>query len=238
MTERVYYAIGDVHGEARRLEALHATILLEAASSTLPTVIVHLGDLIDRGARSRDAVAAVLALHTAPPEGVTVVSLRGNHEQMLLDAYDDRDPRTLDHWLSNGGDSAVASYEATNGIHDDWRTAIDAEHIAFMRAMPTLAYDEGRRIAFVHGGIDPAQFPNCPDNVRLWTRSARFFNAETWPDRPELEDLLVVHGHTPTRTLTPDAGPRRINIDTGAVFGGPLTAVALAPGRPPRFLTA
>jgi serine/threonine protein phosphatase 1 len=34
-----------------------------------------------------------------------------------------------------------------------------------------------------------------------------------------------VHGHTPTRSREPDLRPNRLNIDTGACFGGPLTAV-------------
>ena len=54
----------------------------------------------------------------------------------------------------------------------------------------------------------------------------------------ELADILVVHGHTPTDDFEPDAQRRRINIDTGACFGGPLTCVALAPGEAPRFLYA
>ena len=34
----------------------------------------------------------------------------------------------------------------------------------------------------------------------------------------------VVHGHTPLRTSQPDQRPFRTNLDTGAVFGGALTA--------------
>ena len=34
----------------------------------------------------------------------------------------------------------------------------------------------------------------------------------------------VVHGHTPVRTSRPDQRPFRTNLDTGAVFGGALTA--------------
>lgn len=239
MTEAVYYAIGDVHGEANRLGRLHDQIFEDVAAHGRPATIIHLGDLIDRGARSRETVAMVLRLHTAAAELDTIKSvvLRGNHEQMMLDACDD--PSSLNHWLRNGGDSALASYEVENGVHDDdWRRAIDPDHIEFMRAMPTMAFDEERRLVFVHGGIDPEAFPNCTDQFRMWTRSPRFFRTETWPERPELEGVTVIHGHTPTKTLQPEIAGRRINVDSGAVFGGLLTAVVLAPDQPPRFLHA
>jgi serine/threonine protein phosphatase 1 len=98
--------------------------------------------------------------------------------------------------------------------------------------------DEQRKLVFVHGGIDPKMFPNCSDEIRMWTRSEKFFRSARWPDRHELKNILVVHGHTPTDDFEPDLQPRRINIDTGACFGGPLTSVVLAPGEPPRFLRA
>ncbi len=34
---------------------------------------------------------------------------------------------------------------------------------------------------------------------------------------------LIVHGHTPIRTGQPDVRENRVNLDTGAVYGGPLT---------------
>ena len=238
MSERVYYAIGDVHGEAARLERLHGQILDDIARSGAPARIIHLGDLIDRGPRSRDCVIAAMALHARKDPNIEVISLRGNHEQMLLDAYDDLRDRNTNHWLNNGGDVALASYEVCNGIFDDWRGALDADHVAFLRSMPTMAFDEKRRLVFVHAGIDPARFPDCDDHLRQWTRSRRFFDTRQWPDRKALEGLLVVHGHTPTRTFTPYVDDRRINVDTGAVYGGVLTAVVLAKGQEPRFLSA
>jgi serine/threonine protein phosphatase 1 len=98
--------------------------------------------------------------------------------------------------------------------------------------------DEPRGLVFVHGGIDPWRFPNCTDEVKMWTRSRTFFRSRDWPDREEVRDLLVVHGHTPTADFEPDWEPRRINVDTGACFGGPLTCAVLAPGEKARFLRA
>lgn len=240
MSDAVYYAIGDVHGEALRLAALHELILADIDRARRPACIVHLGDLIDRGPDSRACVALALALHGCASDQLRVVTLRGNHEQMLIDAFEEADDDSIfEHWMRNGGDVALGSYVARNGMKDGaWRSAIDKAHLAFLRGLPNLALDEERGLVFVHAGIDPQAYPNCRDDFRIWTRSPRFFRTETWPDREELEGLTVIHGHTPTRDGHPDIVPRRMNIDTGAVFGGPLTAVALAPDAPPRFLSA
>jgi diadenosine tetraphosphatase ApaH/serine/threonine PP2A family protein phosphatase len=45
--------------------------------------------------------------------------------------------------------------------------------------------------------------------------------------------VVVVHGHTPAEK--PEIKPNRINIDTGAVLGGPLTCLVLE-GKDWRFL--
>ncbi len=72
----------------------------------------------------------------------------------------------------------------------------------------------------------------------MWTRSRKFFKSERWPERDKLKDLLVVHGHTPTDDFEPYVERRRINVDTGACFGGPLTCAVLAPNAAVRFLRA
>jgi serine/threonine protein phosphatase 1 len=235
VADLTYYAIGDVHGEADRLARLHDRILDEIDSHKTPSAIIHLGDLIDRGPMSREAVEQAMAMHRCADEWLEVVTLKGNHEQMMIDAVDDPRPNGIAQWISNGGDAALLSYDA-DGAAASWREAIDAEHLAWLRTLPTLAFDQERGLAFVHAGIDPARFPQCPDDLRLWTRSPRFFDTARWPDRTELQGLRVIHGHTPTDDMKPYVDPRRINVDTGAVFGGPLTCAVLAPDEPVRFL--
>ena len=157
----------------------------------------------------------------------------------MLNAYDNRESVGIYWWAENGGDETITSYMMANGVRDDFRDAIDKAHIAWLRALPVMVRDELRGLVFVHGGIDPWRFPNCTDEVRLWTRSQTFFRSRDWPDRDELKDIaFVVHGHTPTQDFEPEWQPRRINIDTGACFGGPLTCAVLAPDEPPRFLSA
>lgn len=232
MSDRVYYAIGDVHGEDEKLAALHDAVREDARRLGVAPFFVHLGDLVDRGPDSRGVIERVMKLDA---EGVCI---KGNHEELMLHAIDHRESIGIFWWAENGGDETMMSYALANGARDNWRDAIDEPHVTWLRGLPVTWRDEARRIVFVHGGIDPKIFPRCSDEVRMWTRSRTFFNTELWPEREELRDILVVHGHTPTANFAPERERRRINVDTGACFGGPLTCAVLAPGEPPRFLYA
>ena len=92
-----------------------------------------------------------------------------------------------------------------------------------MRSLP-LRYDDGRRF-FVHAGIDPEKPLDAQsDHDLIWIREP-FLS-----DRRD-HGRLIVHGHTPQSAGMPDLRSNRLNLDTGAVFGGPLTAAAFAAAR-------
>lgn len=112
-------------------------------------------------------------------------------------------------------------------------------HLDWVRDLPTFYWDRQEKLVFVHAGIDPSHFPNDGEDRHLWTRSRRFFDTSKWGYALPV-DTTVIHGHTPTRSGHPDITRdlRRINIDTGACYGGNLTSVILAPGESPRFITA
>lgn len=230
-----YYAIGDIHGLADRLATLHALILADIAEHGSPCHIVHLGDYVDRGPDSRGVIERLRAFEMAMQGSrVRVSNLMGNHEAMLLDALaGDREALRL--WLGNGGTEAVASYSRASLT--GFPQCIDEEHRDWLSALPDMVRG-ARGLVFVHAGIEPAIFPLDDLEQRLWTRSKRFFQDENWPARSQLSGIRVVHGHTPTATLEPYESSRRINLDTGAVFGGPLTCAVIAPDAPVRYLTA
>lgn len=232
MKQAVIYAIGDVHGEAGRLHALHDALFTRhgARTDSRPMKLVHLGDYVDRGPDSYDVIETVRAMEKR--EDVETVNLRGNHEQMMIEAYDENSDARL-HWLMNGGDATLESY-ARRGFEDP-----PEHHLDWLRALPTLHLDETAGIAFVHAGVDPRTFPDCEDRIHLWTRSPRFMDPGRWVSGA-LDGWRVVHGHTPTPGFEPQAAgepARRFNLDTGAVYGGKLTAGIFAPGEPVEFLS-
>ena len=239
MTDTTYYAIGDVHGMANSLVALHALIREDHKRIGGNATVIHLGDYVDRGPDSRQVIELAMELERQAQKArnLAVFSLLGNHEQMMLDAFDAANDTAEEHWMMNGGADSVKSYVRVNAASQkEWRSSIDASHAAWLRELPTLLVDETRKLVFVHAGIDPLTYPDCKDEIRIWTRSPRFFNADRWPDRPELEDLRVIHGHTPTPDFMPYSDHRRVNVDTGCVYGGPLTCVVLSPGENVRYL--
>lgn len=231
---RVFYAIGDVHGEAKLLADLHQQVFNhhELFGGGARAVLVHLGDYIDRGPDSYGVVERLMGLEARPPEGWEVFSLLGNHEEMAISAFD-RGAHDYTFWSENGGAATEISYR------DHGFDGLAPGHMKWLKGLPRMLWFEDERLILVHAGVCPRRFPEESEDIRIWTRSARFFDTGQWTS-PALEGQRVVHGHTPTDDQTPDVSPdgRRINVDTGAVFGGPLSAVVLATDAEPEFLSA
>ncbi len=236
MTARTVYAIGDVHGEAERLARLYEFIAADAADRREPALIMHLGDIVDRGAQSRRAVELAMSLERTPPPYCAARTLRGNHEQMMLDARSEENTtNAMVHWVLNGGEATLKSYFTANGETQNWREAVDEAHWRWFESLEIIAREGD--FVFVHAGIDPQIFPECSADIRLWTRSRKFMQTKKWPKREELRGIVVVHGHTPTDDYAPETEAQRVNVDTGAVYGGPLTCAVLKAGEAVRFLS-
>ena len=205
------YAVGDIHGCAAQLRALHAMIRTDLqANPTSGACLVHLGDFIDRGPDSAGAIEAAMAFNACP-----VINLSGNHEATLLAALDGDAPSATD-WMYYGGREALQSWGMEpHSPRESWAAGIPTPHLAFLRALK-LQHRVGSYL-FVHAGIRPgipldAQSPD--DLLRI--RGA-FLDSEAD------HGAIIVHGHTPVRERVADLRDNRINLDTGAVFGGPLT---------------
>ncbi len=213
-------AIGDIHGSLAKLRALVARC--EDAAGGRPLTFIFLGDYIDRGPDSAGVVAYLMEMQSR--RGERFVALKGNHEAVALDVCDGMCPP--DVWLSQGGTATLRSYGVAR-VQELPATVLD-----WFRSLP-LSYDDGRRF-FVHGGVDPER-PLHAQQARdlIWIREP-FLSARRDYGR------LIVHGHTPVETGEPDLRPNRLNLDTGAVYGGPLTAALFAEDRtdPVRFIQA
>jgi serine/threonine protein phosphatase 1 len=211
------YAIGDVHGCLDKLVRVLACCREHGGDRQ--SRLVFVGDYIDRGPDSRGVIEMLLTLQRERPE---VICLRGNHEAMVLEAAE-----TGDHslWLRNGGGNTLASYGVNRALD------MPPGHIDWIAARP-LSFDDGRRL-FVHAGINPsAPLDRQVEPDLLWIREPFLSSRRDY-------GRLIVHGHTPLTTGVPDLRVNRLNIDTAAVFGGPLTAAVFDDQRtePIGFLT-
>ena len=129
-------------------------------------------------------------------------------------------------WLAQGGLATLKSY----GVAEP--RELPRAHVDWLRALP-LRYDDGRRF-FVHAGVNPATPLETQDDFDLlWIREPFLSHRGDY-------GRLIVHGHTPLVDGVPDLRGNRLNLDTGAVFGGPLTAAVFddAQTEPIGFLQA
>jgi serine/threonine protein phosphatase 1 len=206
------FAIGDIHGCLDKLERLVAAC--EAHAGAEPARWVFLGDYIDRGPDSRGVIDLLMRRQQQAAPG-RVICLRGNHEQLAVDAH--RSAEAVPLWRQN---SAAATQQSYPGGR------IAADHLAWLGALP-FCHDDGLRF-FVHAGIDlRVPLDRQIAEVMLWMRE------------PFLSDCdavdcgrFIVHGHTPQKSGRPDLRRRRVNVDTAAVLGGPLTAAVFDDSRP------
>ena len=221
------YAIGDVHGQLSKLETALALIEEDRAQAQDQTApLVQVGDLVDRGPESAATVARFIELTRADPR-ITV--LFGNHDNMFLHFMQtppEQDPRLRPDltWLHPrlGGQETLASYGVDIDaplpeIHAQARALVPEEHLTFLARLPlTFSQDE---CLFVHAGIRPGVALDRQDPEDLYWIRNEFLTDPTDHGR------LIVHGHTPVDRV--EHHSNRLAIDTGAAYGGALSAVVI-----------
>ncbi len=218
--ERVY-AVGDIHGCSRQLDALLARIVADPAEGISRRFLVFLGDYVDRGPDSKGVIERLLT----PPAGFEATAVRGNHDQTLLDFL--VDPAVYGVWREFGGRETLLSYGVTPPLFDqiedfdrarnELAAALPATHRQFLERLVG-----GLRIGgyyFTHAGVRPG--------VALEEQSAEdlMWIREDFLNSRQDFGAVVVHGHTPTPQ--PVIQRNRIGVDTGAYATGCLTAAVL-----------
>lgn len=224
------YAIGDIHGRLDLLEALAHAIELDAATAPAQSMVLLLGDLIDRGKDSAGVIDYVLAWQERRPVRV----LMGNHEEVFLAAFTDTEylRRLLPYGaretlISYGIDAHITGPDALQRMQAAMASRIPSRHREFMAALELSAVIGD--YLFVHAGIEPG-IPVADQSAQAmrWIRDPFLMHEG-------LFEKVVVHGHT-IRTEVEER-PNRIGIDTGAYCYGLLTALVLEGGER-RFIQA
>jgi len=196
-------AIGDIHGHLAKLESL-----LEQVQPRQDDHIVFLGDYIDRGPDSYSVVEYILELQRRVP---ATVALRGNHEDFVVSLFLGNLSETLRNiWLGpNGGRATMASYRN--------RDLYLKEHQDFYCGLP-YSHAEGGYF-FCHAGVEP-RVPLDRQKPHVLVEEGAGYYGYTGD-----HGMMVVHGHRHLESGVPEIHPNRINLDTGAGHGGPLTAM-------------
>jgi serine/threonine protein phosphatase 1 len=193
------FVIGDIHGCAATLRCLVDDLLQVSTDDR----IFLLGDLIDRGPDSRGVLDFIFELRG---RGLSVSSVRGNHEQMLLQASEIHSYLGL--WITNGGLPTLESFQA-DGPGD-----IPRRYRDLLGSLPYFILLDD--FVIVHAGLNFVRpDPFSDTDFMLWTRSP-------YVDRRRIGDRRLICGHTPvTRTqLEASLDSSRIMLDSGCVFTG------------------
>ena len=233
------YAVGDCHGCLEAMRELREAIAADSAradSEGPPAhrrAVIYLGDYVDRGPDSRGVIDLLIGEPLADFKSIHIL---GNHEAMMRGFLDGEDVVSV--WMMNGGTETMRSYgldvSALNGPWPDddapalraaLAAAVPKAHRAFLDGL-ALSHLEGGYF-FTHAGIRPGvPLERQEEDDLLWIREPFLGSAAD-------HGKVVVHGHSATRE--PEVLANRIGIDTGACYGGKLTALVLEGDRH-RFL--
>jgi serine/threonine protein phosphatase 1 len=91
-----------------------------------------------------------------------------------------------------------------------------------MKSLPCY-YEDDLRL-FVHAGVDLGRpLHEQSENDLLWIREPFLSDRRQY-------NRLVIHGHTPQHSFQPEIKSNRVNVDTAAAYGGPITAAVFRDG--------
>lgn len=194
------FAIGDIHGCFEPFyELVVNTIKLKKSDQ-----LILLGDYIDRGDQSKEVIDFIIELSQ---KGYNIKPLKGNHEEMLSDAY--YDPGMLPLWLINSGVTTLSSF----GIYDI--REIGNYYLEFINHLDY--YKKIGKYIFVHAGFDDNLIdPFSDKNSMVWESRLSY-------DNPVLSGKTIIHGHRPktipyVKKLISEKS-KVIPIDTGCIYG-------------------
>jgi serine/threonine protein phosphatase 1 len=174
------YVVGPVHGQVDLLRELTAILVSDAlvAKPAVRPTLVFLGDYLGAGGQGPQVLAFILDLKSRPI--FEVHALQGRRDRALLNFLDQ--PSADSAWLSQDGEAILRAYDIPQPTADAepeawltaaarFRTALPADHLAFLKSLETLVSIGD--YAFVHGGLRPAGRGGALSEIQ-WIRGSPF----------------------------------------------------------------
>jgi protein phosphatase len=224
--------IGDVHGCCDELEQLLVQLGYERHDTGDPSVwggvtyrhpegrkAFFVGDLVDRGPRVLDVVRIARNMVASG----TALCVPGNHDMKLL-----RQLRGKNVQVTHGLANTLAEIEA---LPDDVREPFRRELAEFLDALVSHYVLDDGKLVVAHAGMKEEFQGRGSGKVRefaLYGETTGETDEYGLPVRYNWAaeyrgSAMVVYGHTPVPE--PEWLNRTVNVDTGCVFGGKLTAL-------------
>jgi protein phosphatase len=208
---------GDVHGCRAELELLLSRLGYDLQSGRHPDgrKVVFLGDLVDRGPDTPGVLRRVIAM----VEADSALCVPGNHDVKLM-----RKLRGRDVQIAHGLAESLAQLES--------EPAEFKQRVAdFIDDLVSHYVLDGGKLVVAHAGMKAAMQGRGSAKVRdfaLFGETTGETDEFGLPVRYDWASeyrgkAMVVYGHTPVPE--PEWLNGTINIDTGCVFGGKLTAL-------------
>lgn len=194
--QRIFF-IGDIHGCSKTFKKL----VTEEIGIGKSDRIYCIGDYIDRGNDSKEVIDFILELRN---NNYQIYTLRGNHEQMLLESRTSSQAFSL--WLMNGGDTTLRDFNVESVDE------MDPVYIDFFNS--TEYYVHEKDFIAVHAGLNfTADDPLEDKNSMLWIRD--FQISSSYPG-----NKLLIHGHTPMNRdfIRSQNFVSPFNVDGGCVY--------------------
>lgn len=215
--------IGDIHGCNSEFVQLTKKLGYEWESG-IPIhpegrLLSFVGDLTDRGPESLRVVHTIYRLVIEEQKGFYCP---GNHCNKLYRYFLGRNVQ-----IAHGLETTVAEYQA---LSDDDKIIVKERFISLYESSPIYQVLDGGKLVVAHAGIREDYIGRKDKRVQTFVLYGDI-TGETHPDGSPVRrdwaqhytgNAWIVYGHTPVQQ--PRMINHTINIDTGAVFGGHLTA--------------
>jgi serine/threonine protein phosphatase 1 len=205
------WVIADIHGCLQTFQKL----VEDKIGLSENNILYLLGDMIDRGPRSKETLDYIMSLQQ---QGYSILPVRGNHEEFIIRSYNKKSKTiaigsylcTYPKWKQSGGNETLTSFQVET-IND-----IPYPYIQWMESLPY--YHRLENFIIVHAGL------NCTLSNPFADTSYMVIGKQMEIIPQAIHYQTIIHGHTIlsreeiNQTLTNRNKNYHICLDNGCIY--------------------